>query len=39
MVVVHAVRHEMAWRWEDDDGGELGCLAMVVRVCGDEGEH
>jgi hypothetical protein len=32
MVLVLAVRREMARRWEDDDGGELDSLAMAVRV-------
>jgi hypothetical protein len=39
MVVVRAVRREMARRWEDDDNVELGGLAMVVRVRGGEGER
>jgi hypothetical protein len=32
MVLVRAVRREMAQRWEDDDGGELDSLAMAMRV-------
>jgi hypothetical protein len=39
MVVVHAVRCEMARRWEDDDGVELSGLAMAVRVRGGDGER
>lgn len=39
MVVVRAARCEMAQRWEDDDGGELDFLVMVVRIRGGEGEH
>jgi hypothetical protein len=38
MVVVRAVRREMAWRWEYDDGSDLGYLAMAVRVCSSMGE-
>jgi hypothetical protein len=30
MVLVRAVRREMAQRWEDDDGGELDSSAMAV---------